>query len=116
MLPRRLIIENFMGHRYSDIDCTLFNSCLIIGVNKNDSTISNGVGKSTIFYAIDYVLFDEYNSVVKNIIFDGADFCRITYEFELSGNVYQIIRRRGKTADIKFNQLIGDKWESKNGK
>jgi DNA repair exonuclease SbcCD ATPase subunit len=116
MLPRRLIIENFMGHRYSDIDCTLFNSCLIIGVNKNDSTISNGVGKSTIFYAIDYVLFDEYNSIVKNIIFDGADFCRITYEFELSGNVYQVIRRRGKTADIKFNQLIGDKWESKNGK
>ena len=28
MNPLRLVLENFMGHRITDIDCTLFNSVL----------------------------------------------------------------------------------------
>ena len=62
MLPIRIYLENFMGHIQSDIDCTQFNSCLIVGKNKNNAHISNGVGKSTIFKAIDL-----HHSIKKGI-------------------------------------------------
>ena len=57
MIPRRICLEDFMSHGRTEIDCTAFDSILIVGQNKNNLRESNGVGKTTIFYAIDYVLF-----------------------------------------------------------
>lgn len=118
MLPRKLILENYMGHKYSEIDCTLFNSCLIVGVNKNDPLTSNGVGKSTIFFGVDFVLFGEHPAPkIEDIIRDGADFTQVTFEFELNQDIYQVIRRRSKSStNLYLNQLIGDTWESKTSK
>ena len=114
MLPKRIYLQNFMGHIESDIDCTKFNSCLIVGKNKNNANISNGVGKSTIYKAIDFVLYGEYAcDKIEEIIRDGADFCKVIFEFEIGGIDYQVIRQRGKSGThIYLNQFIVDKWES----
>src|SRR6201985_445071 len=114
MLPKRIYLENFMGHILSDIDCTKFTSCLIVGKNKNNPNVSNGVGKSTIYKAIDFVLYGEYAcDKIEEIIRDGADFCKVIFEFEISGVDYQVIRQRGKSGThLYLNQFIVDKWES----
>lgn len=114
MLPIRIYLENFMGHVKSDIDCTQFSSCLIVGKNKNNSHISNGVGKSTIFKAIDFVLYGEYNSdKIEEIIRDGADSCKVIFEFLLDTEKYQVIRLRSKSGThINLNRWVTDKWES----
>jgi DNA repair exonuclease SbcCD ATPase subunit len=115
MLPRRLKLTNFMGHVLSDIDFTQFNCCLIAAINKNNPSISNGCGKSTIFKAIDYVLFDEYPTrQVEKMIRDGEERCEVIFEFDLSGEVYQVIRGRSKSGPfMHLNQWIVDKWESR---
>ena len=114
MLPKRIYLENFMGHIKSDIDCTKFSSCLIVGKNKNNPNISNGVGKSTIYKAIEYVLYGEYAcDKIEEIIRDGADSCKVIFEFEIEKVDYQIIRQRGKSGtNIYLNKLVGEKWES----
>lgn len=114
MLPKRIYLQNFMGHIESDIDCTKFTSCLIVGKNKNNPNISNGVGKSTIYKAIDFVLYGEYAcDKIEEIIRDGADSCKVIFEFEIEGIDYQVIRQRGKSGThIYLNQFIVDKWES----
>jgi len=114
MLPRRIYMLNFMGHIETDIDCTKFNSCLIVGKNKKNPNISNGVGKSTIYKAIDFVLYGEYAcDKIEEIIRDEAELCKVIFEFELENAIYQIIRQRSKSGThIYLNQFIGDKWES----
>lgn len=114
MLPLRIYLENFMGHVKSDIDCTQFNSCLIVGKNKNNSNVSNGVGKSTIFKAIDFVLYGEYNSdKIEEIIRDGADSCKVIFEFLLNDEKYQVIRLRSKSGThVHLNRWVSDDWES----
>ncbi len=114
MLPKRIYLKDFMGHTESDIDCTKFSSCLIVGKNKNNPNISNGVGKSTIYKAIEYVLYGEYAcDKVEEIIRDGADSCKVIFEFLLENTDYQVIRQRSKSGThLYLNRLVGENWES----
>ena len=69
MDPHYLLIEDFMSHRRTEIDCTKFDSALIVGQDKSNPRESNGVGKSVIYHAIKYALFGTYpTSVVDKII------------------------------------------------
>ena len=54
MKLQRLYIENFMCHQYSYIDFSQFSSALIVGKSGDHDLYSNGVGKTTIFKAIEY--------------------------------------------------------------
>lgn len=100
MEPIKLIIENFCGHEYSEIDFGKFSIALIIGKQKGNEKISNGVGKSTIFAAIKYVLFNESDfSKVEKVIRHNADFCKVSFEFKADGIVYTIVRKRSKRGD-----------------
>src|SRR6266705_836922 len=114
MLPKRIYLKDFMGHIESDIDCTKFSSCLIVGQNKNNPNISNGVGKSTIYKAIEYVLYGEYAcDKVEEIIRDVADSCKVIFEFLLEDVDYQVIRQRSKSGThLYLNILVGETWES----
>lgn len=112
MLPKKLKIKDFMSHKDSFIDFSLFSSCLIMAVNKNDSQISNGIGKTTIFRAITYVLFDEYETTkVEKIIRDGADGCEVEFEFEADSQIYKVIRGRSKSGPHLYLKVWNDKWE-----
>ncbi len=108
----RMYIENFMCHEHSYIDFTNFSSALIVGKVENNDLFSNGVGKSTIFKAIEYVLFNQADVNLEKIIRDEANNCKITLDFEYNSQEYRIIRlRTKKTTDIslyKRNSITDD--------
>ena len=41
-----ILIEDFMSHNRSEIDCSQFQSVLIVGQSDSNPRISNGIGKS----------------------------------------------------------------------
>ncbi len=114
MDPLRLIIEDFMGHRYSDIDCTQFRSALIVGKCRNNPHESNGVGKTTIYHAIDYVLFGEYpTKTIDKIIRSGCDKCRVILEFSTPLGTFKVTRSRNKKSgksDVSLEELKNGVW------
>ena len=114
MIPLRLKLENFMSHRYTDIDLTDVSCALIVGKRKNDSRKSNGVGKTTIFHGVDFALFGEYpTSTIDKIVRDGTDACKVIFDFKTDNIIYRVIRERNiKTS--KSNLILlkysGDEW------
>lgn len=90
-----LEIENFMCYSYGRVDFTKFNSALILGRRSNDFRISNGTGKSTIFKALNYVLFDEYPcSNINKIIRDGQQIAIVSVKIKSDNKYYKITRKR----------------------
>jgi len=107
----KLYIENFMGNRKSELDFTAFSSCLIVGVNKHNDRESNGTGKSTIFKAIDFVLFGKYSAAhIDEIIREGADKCTVSLEFKSGDSIYRVTRIRHSKTELKLEEKAGDKW------
>ena len=102
MKPVYLHLENFMNHLDSEIDCSLFESVLIVGKNKNNDRESNGLGKSTIFNAIEYALFNAPppNLNLDNLIHDHENKCKVTFVFETYSGTFRITRSRGKKSDV----------------
>jgi DNA repair exonuclease SbcCD ATPase subunit len=113
MLPLSLYLKNFMGHSESLIDCTAFSSALIVGKDRLDPRKSNGVGKSTIFNAMDYVLYNVApTKTLDKIVREGAKKCVVRYDFLITSGTYRVERSRSKgAADLRLYRLIGDKWE-----
>jgi DNA repair exonuclease SbcCD ATPase subunit len=116
MLPLKLTLENFYCHTKSEIDFTQFSSAVIVGkINGNDK-LSNGAGKSTIFAAIKYALFNEVDtSSLDKVIKHDAEFCRVLFEFQssLDQQTYRIVRYRGKKpgTDVRIFRAHGEDWE-----
>lgn len=113
MRPLRICIEDFMSHRLTDIDCTQFRSVLVVGRYRNDPRSSMGVGKSNIFKAIEYVLFGETQVKLDKIIRHGCDKCKVTFEFEMNGQSYRVVRsrfRKNSKSDLRMYQLVLDDW------
>ena len=107
MDPQYLLIEDFMSHRRTEIDCTKFDSVLIVGQDKANPRESNGVGKSVIYHAIKYALFGSYpTSVVDKIVRDGAEGCKVTFDFKIDSRIFRIERSRKKN---KTNLLLKEK-------
>ena len=61
MIIETLKCKNFKCYAEFDLDFTKSNVWSIIGKTKSNLNRSNGTGKSTIFSAIEYVLFDHHN-------------------------------------------------------
>ena len=100
-----------MSHKETDIDCTSFDSCLIVGRSNDDASKSNGVGKSTIFWGIAFALFDEVpTKKVNGIIRDGKTVCKVIFEFESEGRYWQITRVRSKTTQVELKEKINGEW------
>src|SRR5574337_1219186 len=93
MKPSRLYIKDFMCYDDAYIDFNEFNSALIVGEAENPD-ISNGVGKTTIFRSIEYVLFNYADVVLENIIRDDADKCSVTLDFMVGAQEYRCVRTR----------------------
>lgn len=117
---KRIFIENFMIHKCTDIDCTKFNSVLIVGNNSNNERVANGVGKSTIFKAIDYALFGEHaTKTLDKIIRDGSQKAKVSLEFTNNIGTFRVTRtrsRKGKSELFLEQELSDGSWQSLNQK
>jgi DNA repair exonuclease SbcCD ATPase subunit len=120
MEPLYICLENFLTHRKSEIDCSGFDSVLIFAEDKDNPEISNGVGKTTIFYAIEYALFGTVPSdTIDEVIRDGEDSCRVEFSFKLDEKIYKVERIRKKNSKktyVNLFEFVGDKWENKSHK
>lgn len=96
MRPLRLYLKDFMCHDKSFIDFTQFNCALIVGKVDNNEMQANGVGKTTIFKAIEYVLFNQSNIILDRIIRDDTTFCQVVFDFAIDDQEYRLLRSRTK--------------------
>jgi DNA repair protein SbcC/Rad50 len=115
MRPDRIYLKNFMNHSVSEIDCSSFQSVLIVGKTRDNDRISNGVGKTTIFRAIEYALFNKTEAAsINDVVRFGKKKAIVEFDFELYGNKYRIYRHRTHTgaADVKLYLNNGKGWES----
>lgn len=115
MRPLRIYLKNFMNHRLTEVDCTHFNSVLIVGRSQKNERISNGVGKTTIFRAIEYALFNEsHATTLDKVVRDGKKKAVVEFDFELGGETYRIYRHRTSTgaADVRLYKKVDSEFES----
>jgi DNA repair exonuclease SbcCD ATPase subunit len=116
MLPLKLDLENFYCHGKSVIDFNDFQAAVIVGkINGNDK-FSNGAGKSTIFAAVKYVLFNEVDTTsLEKVIKHGTESCKVSFEFlsSLDNQVYKIVRFRGRKpgAEVRLFRQVNNDWE-----
>src|SRR6185312_15774394 len=101
-----------MCHECSFIDFTQFSTALIVGKVDNNDLYSNGVGKTTIFKALEYVLFNQADVNLEKIIRDGCDSCSITLDFIVDNVEYRIIRKRTKkSTDFSLYERTNEKTD-----
>lgn len=115
MKPLRIYLKNFMNHRLTEIDCTNFQSVLIVGKSQKNERISNGVGKTTIFRAIEYALFNQsHATTLDRVVREGKKKAIVEFDFELNGEVYRIYRHRTATgaADVRLYKKINGEFTS----
>src|ERR1700678_3753096 len=107
----RLYIKNFMCYNHAYIDFGEFSSALIVGKKENNDDVSNGVGKTTIFKAIEYAFFNHSDVNLENIIRDDEDLCSITVDFNVNDQDYRVTRTRtnkGVTDLTLFKRTTSD--------
>lgn len=114
MDPIRLQLENFVTHSNSDISFD-FQSAIIVARIKGNEKFSNGAGKSTIFSAIKYVLFNKVDfSTLDKAIRHGTDYLKVMFDFKSSSDneVYRIIRSISKKtgSEVRFFRQSNDDW------
>lgn len=99
-----------MSHSNSIIDFTKFNSALIVGKLNNSDLYSNGAGKTTIFRAIEYVLFNEIDYSLDKIVRWNTNSCKLVFDFILNNNLYRIVRTRSKkgSSDVSLYHFLNE--------
>jgi DNA repair exonuclease SbcCD ATPase subunit len=112
MKPLRIYLKNFANHNETEVDCTQFDSLLIVGKKRDDDKVSNGVGKSTIFDAVNYVFFNvppDDDLTLDNVVRDGKKKAIVEFDFELNHEVYRVHRHRTTkgSADLRLYQCKG---------
>ncbi len=102
-----LKIRNFLsfGNNITDIDLSQAGAYRIHGENR-DTESANGVGKTTIINAIAFAIYGKsINGISKERLINTTNKSRTTemlvqLSFDLNGDIYEVIRRRGKSTEI----------------
>lgn len=119
MIPLSLKLKNFMCYESASLDFTKFESALIIGKINNNLDISNGAGKSSIFNAIEYALFNDFGDIkLDKIVRDGQQSCSVEFEFLLSDIKYKILRSRTAkgTSNVQLFESCNLDWKDLSGR
>ncbi len=94
-------LENIRSHIKSTVPFTHGFNCLVGGV---------GCGKSSVMYAVDFVLFGDTigSRNFEYLMREDADWCRVTLQFAHNGKTYKLTRglkRKGKSISQDLEQL-----------
>jgi DNA repair exonuclease SbcCD ATPase subunit len=103
----KLTLINFMGHSFSELDLTI-KSALILGQRQGNPMYSNAVGKSSIFRAIEYALFNQCDAKLEKLIRDNTDKAEVILEFSVDGKEYKIHRVRHRKDQTDISLFIKD--------
>lgn len=116
MIPIRLEMWDFTSYAHAVIDFTKFDVALIVGALEGNTYVSNGVGKSNIFEAIRFVLFNKCRfSSKEKVVRRGRVQCKVEYIFEMDGSKYKVVRTLNKKSGIVglvFYKQDDDDWNS----
>nr|BDD46187.1 hypothetical protein 23 [bacterium] len=119
MIPLSLKIRNFFSHKETEVDFTKFNSALLIGNVEGDYNISNGSGKSAIFEAVLWCLFNKARTAaIDDIIMWNETNCHVAFEFLHHGERYRVVRTRSRTtgtSTVEFYVEDEGAWRDKSG-
>ena len=101
----KLIIENFRSIK-GKIEFPFFGRGLVLlngEINGIEGVDSNGAGKSSIYRALIYALYDySFNEPIANIINNDASECTVTVCWDQRGSRYMIKRYRGSYTRVEF--------------
>ncbi len=116
MRPKKLHIKNFSSYAEAEICFDDFNHAIIVGKIRGNERFSNGAGKSSIFNAIEYVLFNEIKcSALEKIIRDGCESCSVKFDFisSIDNGLYQIVRSNSHKSgtDVRLFRKNKTSWE-----
>jgi exonuclease SbcC len=118
MIPIKLTMENFISHSKSEIDFSKFDVALVVGMVDNNVGASNGVGKTSIFEAIRYSLYNKTRFGTKEkVVKDGKNKCRVEFIFSVVDDVYKVIRsfnKKSGVGDIELYRKMDSDWQSEN--
>ncbi|MBT7817591.1 MAG: SMC family ATPase, partial [Polaribacter sp.] len=119
MIPLNLKINNFFSHKVTEIDFTKFDAALLIGNVEGDYSISNGSGKSAIFEAILWCLFNKARTAqIDDIIMWNESSCSVSFEFIHNSEKYRVIRTRSRTtgtSTVEFHIDDSAAWKDQSG-
>jgi len=118
MIPCSVELTNFLSHRCEDGKpvCFDFEGAVLWSVSGD-----NGAGKSAIFDAISWALFNEHRGGgqgPERLICHGTTKCQAAFIFAVGGQRYRVersIRLRGKSVTRAAFQLRGGEWEHIDG-
>lgn len=117
---KKIKIHNFLSFKEEEFDFSaLKGMTLVCGKNNDIPGSKNGVGKSTVFSALAYVLFGELQNKVKNenlhnryVLDDRTMY--VTLDFDIDGRQeFRIVRGLSKhnTSILNVFKLSGDNQE-----
>lgn len=119
MQPVYLELNNFNSHRKSYVDFNNFDYAVIIGNIDGDYNRNNGSGKTSIFSAILWALFNKSTTaVMDDIIFWGEEECSVIFTFYQDNILYKIKRTRTRSnglSTVSFEYLVDEEWADLSG-
>lgn len=109
MIPISLVLTNFICYRQAEVDFSGLHVACLAG--------ENGAGKSALLDALTWALWGRARAKRdEELIYLGEDEMAVELTFELSGQVYRVIRRRttGRRATtlLDFQIQDGERWRS----
>lgn len=122
MIPIKLRLLNFLAHCDSVLDFeSLDPIVLITGAINGDPSKSNGAGKTSIYEAITYALYDatridtDYRSEIsKNkLIRSNEKQMEVTFDFKIDDVLYRVVRGRDRQknkTELTLSRFNGKKW------
>lgn len=101
MIPRRLVLRNFLSYRECTLDLTGVQMAVLSG--------RNGDGKSALLDAMTWALWGKARGRLEDDrIYMNAPEMRVEFEFEAGGDRYLVVRRRTRgraSGSLDFYQL-----------
>jgi exonuclease SbcC len=118
MIPKYLKLINFRGHKETELDFSKIpNATIVIGMKDGSLDESNAVGKTTLFNAMFFALFDAVEGKKNKVIREGQNKCEVEFIFEISSGVYKIYRSRTKSSkNVSIFKLNNDNWDDLSGR